>query len=154
VKKLNRRELSCVPLCSFTRISDPLRELFQVVSWQNDPFAWINELSERCEILKRLFVLASYCRVVQPGLLRDLRSLIPFATDASLEADFWNSKVLTTRHHCGAALNAPFATSILQPEFRNLKSVEIQAKALEHVRNWRSASAPETFLKTHVEIGN
>ncbi len=141
--------LALVP-CAATRISEPLQDLFRVVSWQSDPFTWISDQRERREVLKRLFVLTSYCRVVEPGLLRDMRSLIPAAADVSLEADYWNSKVLTTRHHCGASMNQEIRSQ-LQPEFKCLSPSDIRAEALACMRQWRSSSSPETW---HLEVLN
>jgi|GEM_PF-4006106 len=121
--------------CAETLIPDSFRRDFDCVSWQPDPHAFVSGM-QRQELLKQLFALASVCRFVQPGLLRELRLLLPGATDASLESDFWMSPRIANRHLCQASLSADTVE-----EFRPLVDSEayehLWTVLIERIRQWR-----------------
>ncbi len=138
-------QLTALVPCAASRIPRNMHRLFHIVSWQADELAVMGDQTQRSELLRYLFVLTSVCRRVEPGLLRALRCLIPEAKDASLEADYWTSRVLISRHAAAATVNPLIARNYLRPEFERL-SPEVRRAVLMQIREWRRNCSPEIWF--------
>ena len=138
--------LAVVP-CGITRIPQPLQCVFHVQTWQQNQRA-VTESSTRQNILHQLLVLAAPARRIEPGLLRNLRLLIPEATDAAAEVDFWNSDSLASNHPIAATLNPAVVKQQLLPQFEALPPA-LQRRALDCLRAWRlrDREAPELYFE-------
>ncbi len=140
---LSEREghaLAVVP-CSSDRVARPLRASLRVIPWQKLAFAQsCRDVSTRRALVDRLFRRLSQAKRIEPGLLRAMRRRIAEATDASLEADFWQDSRLASRHCRGASLHGDRLA-----DFRSLSMGE-RREALAVLREWRQPSAPEVWM--------
>ena len=133
--------------CPESRIVGPLRQLYSIQTWQRPTTAVVDE-NRRAELLRKMFVLASPAVRVEPELLRELRSLIPEAQDASLEADFWNHHWLSSNHPTAATIDIRQANNVLRPEFEQLPS-DLRKEVLKCIRRWRVhiQNSPEIWFE-------
>jgi formylglycine-generating enzyme required for sulfatase activity len=132
--------LAVVP-CSSDRVARPLRASLRVIPWQKLAFAQsCRDESTRRALVDRLFRRLSQAKRIEPGLLRAMRRSIAEATDASLEADFWQDSRLASRHCRGASLHGDRLA-----DFRSLSMGE-RREALAVLREWRQPSAPELWM--------
>jgi len=123
-----------VPCCE-SQIVSRLRQVYSIQTWQKASFG-VQDDDQRAELLHQLLVLASPAVRVEPGLLRELRLLIPGAGDASLEADFWNHPWLSSNHYRAATIDFRKANDVLRPEFERLDR-KLRKEALKRIREWR-----------------
>ena len=128
------RLIALVPY-STKRIVTALRQVYSVESWQSEKFA-LDDPVLREDLVEQLLVLASPTLRLEPGLLRDLRLLLPNATDGSLEVDVWNSPLLVGNHPDGATIDRDAARQHLLPKFEKLPQ-ELRREALGGLRRWR-----------------
>ncbi len=132
---------------SLQEIPVPLANVFSVQTWQTSR-SLIRDRDRRRRLLDQLFVFAAPALLVEPGLLRDLRLLVPGAVDATLEIDFWLSDRLSNRHPSGAMIDRGLVEEELMPRFVQLPA-HAQKRVLETIRNWRRnrANAPELWFE-------
>ena len=123
-----------------------LNRAAQLINWQHSSLA-IRDRKLRRELVYEMLVLASPAILVQPGMLREIRQLIPRAVDASLEIDFWNSDYLSSNHPVAATINRDRANKELRPKFEGRDDV-LKESVLEIIKRWRSKSAvsPEVWF--------
>ncbi|MEL7267113.1 MAG: hypothetical protein AAFP69_20195, partial [Planctomycetota bacterium] len=86
------------------QIPKTLASAFSIQTWQSSRLM-IRDPQMRRAVLDQLFVYAAPALLLEPGLLRDLRRLVPGATDASLEIDFWLDERLSNRNASGARID-------------------------------------------------
>ncbi|MEI7702477.1 MAG: formylglycine-generating enzyme family protein, partial [Planctomycetia bacterium] len=126
--------LALVP-CGSNRIVHALHDIYAIQSWQGDKWS-IDDPVIRQDLVRQMLVLAAPTWRLEPGLLRDLRELIPAATDASLEIDAWNSEYIIGVHPDAATLDRSLAQTALLPEFERLPD-DVRKQALLIIRSWR-----------------
>ena len=141
------RLMALIPF-ALDQLPAAIQRTFVVQSWQSTTQR--EKLSEgnRRKLLQQLFVLASPAIRVEPGLLRDLRMLLPKATHLSLESDFWDHEFLSSNHPTAATINARVANEELRPRFEQL-SADLRKRVLECIRRWRLhiKAAPEIWFE-------
>lgn len=130
-----------------TRIPAQLRELIHAVSWIPSSCE-VQEQESRDALVRQLLILAAPTIRLEPGLLRDLRLLLPYAHDATLELDAWNSPMMSGVHPMAATLDRDLTKSQLLPAFE-LLAPEIRRAALMTIRGWRLhfRHAPEIWFE-------
>lgn len=140
------RLLALVP-CAEHRISQSLRDLFGIRTWQ-PAHVYVNDPDERAELLHRLAVIASPAIRLEPGLLRDLRIHVLLSADASLELDYWNSAWIQFQHPRAGTPQRPMSIEKLLPEFERLSESERQ-QVLSCIRRWRQTrqNCPEIWFE-------
>jgi len=140
--------LTALVPCNEQQIARQLRDSFSIQNWQRGPIASILDPESRHDLVKRLLVLAAPSLRLEPGLLRDLRLLLPEAGDASLEAAVWNSPRLFSNHPIAATIDPRVANEELRPEFEKLPQ-ELRRNVLKCIRNWRIniQGAPEIWFE-------
>jgi formylglycine-generating enzyme required for sulfatase activity len=126
--------MALVP-CGAKRIATPLNDVFSVESWQSGKLA-VDDPVLREDLVEQLLVLAAPAIRLEPGLLRDLRFLLPAASDASLEVDVWNSPMLAGTHPDAATIDRDIARKQLLPKFERLPET-LRRNALTCLRRWR-----------------
>ncbi|MEL7336912.1 MAG: SUMF1/EgtB/PvdO family nonheme iron enzyme, partial [Planctomycetota bacterium] len=129
------------------QIPKTLASAFSIQTWQSSRLM-IRDPQMRRAVLDQLFVYAAPALLLEPGLLRDLRRLVPGATDASLEIDFWLDERLSNRNASGARIDRGLVEQELMPEFLRL-SPNVQEQVLRTIRNWRRnrAENPELWFE-------
>ena len=130
------------------RVPDRLRALFDVQSWQSDRSVPITTGSVRQQQIKTLLTLAAPALRLEPGLLRDLRQLLPQLADAALEADVWNSPLLSSCHFAAATIDRRLVQEQLRPGFEAL-SASLQERVLDCLCRWRKLleDSPEVWFE-------
>lgn len=138
--------MALVP-CGVKRIAPALHDLFSVESWQSERLA-VDDPALRDDLVEQLLVLASPAIRLEPGLLRDLRFLLPNASDGSLEVDVWNSPLMAGCHPDAATIDRDIARKQLLPKFDRLPK-ELRQDALNCLRRWRLRSRhhPEVWFE-------
>ena len=126
------RPVAVLPATGLRRL-DGVARFWEIIGWRrlSDPL----DATRRRELLQDLLTLASPAVRVEPGLLRELRLMLGAEADPGLEAAFWQSSALLSRHPLAATL---------EPEERK-KSLSLFAsldrdkrkKALKAIRGWR-----------------
>ena len=129
-----------------SRIPKPLRDLIHVISWI-PPSHQIHDEARRESLVRDLFVLAAPTIRLEPGLLRDLRVLLPTAHDATLELDAWNSRLMSL-HPIAATLDRHVVRTQLLSAFEELDP-DLRLAVLEAIRDWRLhlRHAPEIWFE-------
>ena len=130
------------------RVPDRLRTLFDVQSWQSDRSVPITTGSVRQQQVQTLLTLAAPALRLEPGLLRDLRQLLPQLADAALEADVWNSPLLSSRHFAAATIDRRLVQEQLRPAFEALLT-SLQERVLDCLCRWRKLleASPEVWFE-------
>ncbi len=148
------RESGCHPLalvpCAVDGIPSSLRQTFTVSSWQPLPHAHVEDPDDRRKTVERLLGLVSPAIRIEPGLLREIRTLLPgpgdAAADASLEAELWQHPTVVSRHVSAASLDAEQASQVLMPQFEN-ESQPLRSAVLDVIRKWRHPLPAEVWLQ-------
>ena len=133
---------------SLRRLHPRLREVYAAESWQTDRSAFVSDQEERQKLIRSLLTLAAPALRLEPGLLRDLRQLLPYASDVSLEADLWQSPLLSSRHLCAATIDRQLVRDELRPAFELLPE-SLRRKVLTCIRRWRRLleDSPEVWFE-------
>jgi formylglycine-generating enzyme required for sulfatase activity len=148
------RESGCHPLalvpCAVDGIPSGLRQTFTVSSWQPLPHAHVEDPDDRRKAVERLLGLLSPAIRIEPGLLREVRTLLPgpgdAAADASLESELWQHPTVVSRHVSAATLDAEHASKVLMPQFEN-ESQPLRSAVLDVIRKWRHPLPAEVWLQ-------
>ena len=141
-------ELMALVPCAVRRIPTQLQDLFAVQSWQIEATTEVKDEQHRQRLVEKILTLASPAVRLEPGLLRDLRSLLPEAAEVSLEADVWSSSLLSSNHPVAATIDRQIARRELRPKFESLP-IALRRKALAVIRDWRKLleDSPEVWFE-------
>ena len=147
-QSLRGSQIGCLFPGNPAMVPASLRRWVQVQSWQPNPCALVNDSKQRDAALEQLFELAAPVARLEPGLLRDLRRLVPELADASLESDFWQHDDLASRHFMAATIEPERAKKKWRPRFERLPEA-LREKVLQCIWNWRFQiiQAPEVWLE-------
>jgi formylglycine-generating enzyme required for sulfatase activity len=125
--------IALVPTFS-ARVSPELRDLWTVVSW-GAAGASAPSTQERAKWLDWLKIMISPSLRLEPGLLRELRCLLPATrSDPGWEALIWQDSLLSSRHQVAATLEANQQEQ-LRARFGDLP-IELQTKVRERLECW------------------
>ena len=156
-RQLQRRgcHLAALVPCSVKRVPARLKSVWSVQSWQQNPRADVQDPLERERLVRQILTLAAPAIRLEPGLLRDLRLLLPDAADASLEADVWMSPLLADNHPQAATPDPEIANGQLRPKFESLSDEALQRRALERIRVWHAGlEAPEVWFEELLSLSD
>lgn len=146
--------LALVP-CSVRRLPRALLNLFTVQSWQGNEVEDVRNEIQRDQLVEKILTLAAPADRLEPGLLRDLRQLLPEAADVSLESDVWMSPLLSSNHPVAATIDRQVAKARLRPGFESLP-VDLRRKVLAVIRSWRKILelTPEVWLVEFLNLSD
>ena len=146
--------LALVP-CSVRRLPRALLNLFTVQSWQGNEVEDVRNEIQRDQLVEKILTLAAPADRLEPGLLRDLRQLLPEAADVSLESDVWMSPLLSSNHPVAATIDRQVAKARLRPGFESLP-IDLRRKALAVIRSWRKILelSPEVWLVEFLNLSD
>ena len=145
LKENDCRLLAIVPT-GLSNVPSQLAKIFPLAKW--DKFAgYLQGQSEWEPTLNRLFVLASPAIRIEPGLLRELRSVLEHGGDICLESEFWLHENLDSRGFDAVALGNEKRREFLK-EFERLND-DIKRKVLLAIYRWRYfvRSSPEIWFE-------
>jgi formylglycine-generating enzyme required for sulfatase activity len=115
-----------------------LSELVEPIAWQGNAIEYARDL-RREELLRAIFVRTYPAMQLEPGLLRELRTMVPDALDASLESDIWQHDWLASNHVTAARNDRVDVKERLQAEFERLDR-EIRRMVLSTQRRFRQST--------------
>ena len=95
-------------------------ELVEPIAWQGNGIEYASD-QRREDLLRAIFVRAYPAMQLEPALLRELRTMVPDAMDASLESDIWQHDWLASNHVGGARNDRVDVKERLQDEFELLE---------------------------------
>jgi hypothetical protein len=135
------------------RWSDPLARAWRAMPWERPSpadAAWLDVADREGRAQKLLTLLAPAMRI-EPGLLRDVRRVLPrVQADVGTEADVWAHQDLTGMDPEATAIRTGRAGA-LRRAFVQAVDPTIQHRVLEELRtwHWNRRRAPEAW---HVEV--
>ena len=139
------RVIAIVP-CDPHRIHRTIRSAVRVLSWQTPrQYRGFRQRETRRACVQELLAALANTSKIEPGLLRDIRREVFGYSDASLEADFWSSSQLSSRHLKGASVDPEVVNDSLAACFLQL-SPQLRQRALAVIRRWRQLSGDEAWL--------
>ena len=134
------------------RWGSELARLWQPVWWDRGSAAVrprAADFSARRETVARLLRLVSFAGVVEPGLLRAVRRLLPAAeADSSVEAEAWNHPAIARRSPDGAVFDPAWRRELLAS--LSEEPLELVSRSAGLVRAWH-ASRPREFWSQEAE---
>jgi|694.fasta_scaffold01957_11 formylglycine-generating enzyme required for sulfatase activity len=95
-------------------------ELVEPIAWQGNGVEYASD-QRREDLLRAIFVRSYPAMQLEPALLRELRTMVPDAMDASLESDIWQHDWLASNHVGGARNDRVDVKERLQDEFERLE---------------------------------
>ena len=95
-------------------------ELVEPIAWQGNGVEYASD-QRREDLLRAIFVRSYPAMQLEPALLRELRTMVPDAMDASLESDIWQHDWLASNHVGGARNDRVDVKERLQDEFELLE---------------------------------
>ncbi|MCY3006736.1 MAG: formylglycine-generating enzyme family protein [Planctomycetota bacterium] len=95
-------------------------ELVEPIAWQGNGVEYASD-QRREDLVRAIFVRAYPAMQLEPALLRELRTMVPDAMDASLESDIWQHDWLASNHVGGARNDRVDVKERLQDEFELLE---------------------------------
>jgi len=113
-------------------------ELVEPIAWQGNGVEYASD-ERREELLRAIFVRSYPAMQLEPALLRELRTMVPDAMDASLEADIWQHDWLASNHVSGARNDRVDVKERLHEEFERLDD-ETRRLVLSTQRQFRHCS--------------
>jgi hypothetical protein len=146
------REAGCHPFalvpCADAYVPALLRQVFAVASGQKLPRTLVGDPIERQDAIERLLRLVAPAVRLEPGLLREIRNLLPgdAAADASLESAVWQHPVVVSRHSVAATLDPGQAKDVLLPQFAS-EGDDLRRAVLTVIRTWRKALDPLVWFQ-------
>jgi len=112
-------------------------ELVEPIAWQGNGVEYASD-QRREDLLRAIFVRSYPAMQLEPALLRELRTMVPDAMDASLESDIWQHDWLASNHVSGARNDRVDVKERLQDEFERLED-ETRRLVLSIQRRFRQS---------------
>jgi len=113
-------------------------ELVEPIAWQGNGVEYASD-QRREDLLRAIFVRSYPAMQLEPALLRELRTMVPDAMDASLESDIWQHDWLASNHVGGARNDRVDVKERLQDEFERLED-ETRRWVLSIQRRFRQSA--------------
>jgi len=113
-------------------------DLVEPIAWQGNGVEYASD-QRREDLLRAIFVRAYPAMQLEPALLRELRTMVPDAMDASLESDIWQHDWLASNHVGGARNDRVDVKERLQDEFELLED-ETRRLVLSTQRRFRQSA--------------
>ena len=133
LRKTGCRAFAVVP-CDQSCIPSELRRLWTIIPW--DPTAAPGSDESRKANVDRLLGLLAHARRIEPGLIRDLRRLLPDGRNCpGLEAALWQNSALSSRHSEGGTLDLRVLPK-LRERF-NHEPEWLKEQVADLLRRWR-----------------
>ena len=141
------RLMGLFPGC-LSRVRRDLLQLYELESWQQHRADCVMDPAERQRMVLQLLEMCGPALRIEPGLLRDLRHLLPNGSDASLEAEFWQHPYVCVSGPGPAAIHRQAAQQKLLKGFESHKE-HVRSRVLECIRRWRKLleHAPEVWFE-------
>ena len=141
------RLMGLFPGC-LLRVRRELLQLYELESWQQHRADCVMDPAERQKLVLQLLEMCGPALRIEPGLLRDLRHLLPNGSDASLEAEFWQHPYVCVSGPGPAAIHRQAAQQKLLKGFESHKE-HVRSRVLEGIRRWRKLleHAPEVWFE-------
>ena len=130
---------------------NPVRKVWVLLHWEKISPAWQSDDRSRTDQAKRLLGLLSYAVKMPPGLVRDVRRLVP-GMSAVTEIDLWRSQLLLGAHPDGVMIKTAYKAD-LHVRFREL-SLKLQRKIFERVRYWYGGYGDSIFFEAVIALGD
>ena len=128
---------------SVEQLPREIRHLVEPIAWQGNRIDYVMD-DQRQNLIERIFTACYPAMRLEPSLLREIRSMIPDASDASLESDIWQHRYLQSNHVDGARNDRADIRALLGSGFEQLDK-ETRRRILEVQRQYRMASGFKTF---------
>jgi formylglycine-generating enzyme required for sulfatase activity len=113
-------------------------ELVEPIAWQGNGVEYASN-QRREDFLRAIFVRSYPAMQLEPALLRELRTMVPDAMDASLESDIWQHDWLASNHVGGARNDRVDVKERLHDEFERLED-ETRRWVLSIQRRFRQSA--------------
>ena len=150
--KCGQQGRKCVALTPAPPSAYPpaFRKLWTLIGWEDGGAEWLPDDETRAQQAERLLGLLSFAVKIPPGLLRDVRHLIP-RMPAHTEVDAWRSQHVASPHPSAASL-ADGAKTELHVAFRE-ESPELQRKIFEKIKLWCRGERESIYLEAVIGLG-
>ena len=135
--------------CNASRVHREIRAAINVLSWQPPSrYQGWDAPERRRECVADLLTLLAPASRIEPGLLRAVRADVLECPDASIEADFWMSSEVESKHLEAASLNSTVAQEELMPALERLASQKpvLVEQTLDLLRHWRHLEGEEVWI--------